>query len=232
MRSFNSLGFLRAKWAWANEKPLFWANLALGGLTLLWVFIYPGPNTDTGPSDFRLKTWGMFLQLLGAYTVWHDLTSAAQSFGKEGFLKGTWVWLKAGFFGRSEVIYGSASAKITIRGGIRAKQRRDLHSSAPIESRLEVLEFNLSRIDDELSSAFKTIEEGTAKFNQQLREESKKREEALNGLEKSLKDAITGNYSVLAFGAFWVAVGVVVSAWAPEIAKVVAGQWSQVWAAM
>lgn len=232
MGSFNPLGALRAKWAWAAEKPLFWANLILTSGTLLWVFIYPGPITEAGPSDFRLKTWGMFLQLLGAYTVWHDLTSAAQAFGKGGFLKGTWEWLKAGLFGRTLAVHGSASGSVTFSGSARAKQRRDTPSSAPIESRVEALEFNLSRLDDELSLAFKTIEEGAAKFNQQLREESKKREEAHKELEKSLQDAIAGNYSVLAFGAFWVVIGIVVSALAPEIAKIVAGQWPQVWAAM
>lgn len=218
------ISFVRAKWAWAKEKPLFWANLGLITLTYLCLCIYPGPVTEAGPSDFRIRTWGMALQLLGAAIVWLDLTDSARKFGKGGFLKSTWDWIKAGIFGRAISISGSGSGGIAIGGTGRIKQRRNLGPNASLDSRLEALEFNLSRIDTELTSAFQAIEDSAAKLKDQIKEESRKRDEAHKELQKSLREAIVGNYTKLAFGAAWVVVGIIISAWAPEITKIVAGQ--------
>ncbi len=232
MGSFKPLNFLRSKWAWAAEKPLFWANLVLIGGTLLWVFVYTGPVTETGPSDFRLRTWGMVLQLLGAVTVWRDLTDSARKFGKGDFLKSTWEWLKGCFFGRNITLQIDSAAHFHAGGSIRMTVRSVLPPNATLEARIQALECNLAEIDKGLGEANKEIRAQTAKLKEQLGEESKKREEAHKELQKDLHDAIVGNYTKLAFGAAWVFVGIVVSAWAPEIAKIVAGQWPQVWAAV
>lgn len=44
-----------------------------------------------------------------------------------------------------------------------------------------------------------------------------------------MEDAATGNFATLAFGAAWLAIGVVLATWAPEIVKVVRGQWWEIW---
>ncbi len=174
----------------------------------------------------------MFLQLLGAITVWLDLTDSARKFGKGGFLKSTWEWLQAGIYGRTVSVSASCSSAFAIGGSARIQQRRNLDPNASTNSRLEALEFNLSKIDTELSSAFTAIEESASKLKDQISEESRKRDEAHKELQKDLQEAIVGNYTKLAFGAAWVVVGIVISAVAPEIARLVAGQWSVVWAAL
>lgn len=228
----NLAGFIRGRWSWAKQKPLFWGNLALLAITLQIIFAYPGPITDTGPSDIRLRIWGMFLQLLGAYTVWHDLTRSARAFGKGGFLKSTWEWLKK-CLGARHIVSACATGSIGIIGGrARVTQRRSPPADVPIDARLEALEFNLARIDDDLSAALREIDENTSKYSTKLSEERQAREAAVRALESRLQDAIVGNFTVLAFGALWVVVGIVISTLAPEIVKVVAGQWTQVWTAM
>lgn len=94
------------------------------------------------------------------------------------------------------------------------------------------MEYNLTKVDEGLSQAFAQIAQSETKLKEQMVEESRKREAAHKELEKSLQDSMVGNYATLAFGAFWVVVGVVISALAPEVAKAVAGHWVVAWKAM
>lgn len=228
----NLTGFIRGRWSWAKQKPLFWGNLALLGITLLVMFAYPGPITEAGPSDARLRIWGMLLQLLGAYTVWHDLTSAARVFGKGGFITSTWEWLKK-CLGTQHIAVGCMTGSAACIGGrASCTQRRAAPADAPIEARLEALEFNLARVDDDLSAAIREIDENASMHSTKLSEERQAREAADLALENRLQDTIVGNYAVLAFGALWLVAGIVISTLAPEIVKTVAGQWPQVWKAI
>lgn len=224
------INFLRVKWCWAKEKPLVWASLALLTGTVLFVFMLPGPVTDAGPSDFRIRAWAMILQVIGAWTVWHDLTNSARTFGKGEVLKGTWEWLKAGIFGRTITLQADASSHYLVGGRARLIQRRAITPDAPTEVRLAALEYNLQKIDDDLTSAYTEIDVSAAALKGQIGEESKKREEAHSKLEGRLKDAIVGNYGMLLFGAWWVLIGIVLSSLSPEIARIAAGQWAKVWA--
>jgi hypothetical protein len=62
--------------------------------------------------------------------------------------------------------------------------------------------------------------------------ESGVRDQAISEVRTSLKEAATGNLATLAFGVAWLAIGVVLATWAPEIVKVVGGKWCEVWAAL
>jgi hypothetical protein len=65
-----------------------------------------------------------------------------------------------------------------------------------------------------------------------VKEESGKREQAVIDVMRRVESATAGNYSVLLFGAVWLGAGVVLATWAPEIAKIVAGQAMEVWKAI
>lgn len=159
----------------------------------------------------------MALQLIGAYTVWHDLTASARNFGKNSLLANTLTWAKRLLFGH--VNSGVASFAITfgIGAGGRASSRKPPPpDGSPLESRIEALEYNLSKVDEELSQAFKQITESESKLKNQISEESRKRDEAHKELQNDLQDAIVGNYAVLVFGAFWVVIGILISTLAPD----------------
>ena len=53
-------------------------------------------------------------------------------------------------------------------------------------------------------------------------------EQAIRDVRWDLEEAAAGNFAVLAFGAVWLAIGVIVATLSPEIAKIVAGQWTEV----
>lgn len=225
------MGWLRRKWVWAKEKPLFWGNLGLLAISGLLIFVWPGPPLPTGPSDLRLRTWGMLLQLLGVLTVWFDLTSTARQFGKGGFVRRTLVWLKA-FFGRSVVIE-AAGAAIGIAGGrVRPKVRHPIQAHAPLSDRVAALETNVEKIDEDLDAAYREIDKRAAELDANIKAENAERDRAIREVKTSLEDAATGNFATLAFGVAWLAVGVLLATWAPEIVKIVGGEWGEVWRAL
>jgi len=228
-----SLSIIQGRFRIAKENPLLWYSLLLTAGTAIAVWFWPAPVTDASPSDFRIRFWGMTLQLIGAWTVWHDLTDSARKFGKTSLLANTIEWAKRLIFGHGHAVGGTfavtADSCASFQGKARKPQPPD---GSPWESRIETLEYNLSKVDEELSQAFRQITDTETKLKDQIKEESKKREEAHKEIQKDLHEAIVGNYATLVFGAFWVAIGIVVSALAPEIAKVVAGQWSVVWRTM
>ena len=74
------MNWIKRKWSWAKQNPLFWCNFAFTAAIVAVVWAWPAPEA----SDFRVKLLGMVLQLMGILTVWHDLTAAARHFGKGG----------------------------------------------------------------------------------------------------------------------------------------------------
>jgi len=230
MGSFSSLKFFRDRWRIAQENPLFWYNVLLALGTILITVVFPGPVFDNGPSDFRIRAWGMALQLIGALTVWLDLTESARNFGRPSFYLNTVTWLKRLMYGNA-VVTGATRLPIRIKVlGSGLSGRRDIPpADAPIENRVAAMEYNIQQIDSDLANAFNQMTTMETSFANSFQKEVTAREVADSQLKKKLHDAVIGNYSSLAFGAIWVAVGIVISALAPEIAKIVAGQWGLVW---
>lgn len=229
MASFSPLVFIRGRLRIARENHLFWYNLLLILVTVLVVAVFPGPVIEGTPSDFRLRAWGMLLQIIGALTVWWDLTESARKFGRPSFLQNTRNWLKRLVFGGA-VATGTASLalQITVVGG-GAKGRRDTPSGgAPLEDRIATLEHNLNQIDGDLDNAKKRMTDMEVSLQKSIQEEATLRAIAVGQLKQNLHDAVIGNYASLVFGAAWVVVGIIISALAPEIAKTAAGQWSMV----
>lgn len=222
---------LIGKWIWARQNPLFWANSVLLFVTGAVIWIWPGPIINDVPSDLRIRTWGTILQLIGVLTVWLDLTSTARSFGKGGFFRRTWTWLK-GFFCHDVIIGATGAAAGGSTLGARSKQRRSIQPSSPLPARVGALESNFHYLDADLDAAYKEIDMLSRELNAKIGKETRERQEAIRGMEDRLAQAVTANITHLAFGAAWLAIGVVLTSWAPEIAKIAAGQMQAVLEAM
>lgn len=224
--------FFQKKLAWAKQKPLFWANALLGLVTVGVIFLFPGPIVSGVPSDFRIRTWSMILQLTGAYTVWKDLTATAYDFGKGNFLGSTWDWIKSGWRGHGHTLASGSIALAAASARARAKVRQTINSQATTLERLNTIEKLLGQIDDDLTGAYKEIDATRHDLEARVQAEESTRTAEIQAVKNQLDKAITGNITVLAFGAFWIFIGIVLSGWGPEIAKLVAGQWHAVWEAM
>jgi L-rhamnose mutarotase len=184
------------------------------------------------PSDFRLRAWGMFLQLLGAYTVWHDLTGTAREFKVDGILRRNWHWIKAGFgFPTIASVSTDLTCSYSISAG-RACARPTIDENASFNQRITALESYVKHIDNDVAGAFTEISQQKRDLSAKIDEKAGALHAVIRETETRLKNALVGNYSVLLFGAAWLFFGIVLSSVAPEIAKLVAGQYQQVWQTM
>ena len=96
--------------------------------------------------------------------------------------------------------------------------------------RVTALEALAVQIDADLDSAFRVIDERTSELKSKISAEAAAREHSINDVKRSLENTATGNYAPLAFGAFWLAVGVMLATLAPEIALAATGRWVELWA--
>jgi hypothetical protein len=149
-----------------------------------------------------------------------------------GFIRSTSEWLKAGLFGRNVTIGIAGAAALAIGGRMRAKIRTPIRPDAPISDRVSALEALSTQIDSSLDEAYREIDRAAADLEAKVKAESAERARAVDEVKESLESAATGNYTVLAFGAFWLAVGIVLATIAPELAKAAAGQWAELWTAL
>jgi hypothetical protein len=219
------MDWLRHKWAWANRNPLFWANLLLVAFSGLLIFVLPGP------SDLRLRMWGMMLQLLGVVTVWLDLTGTARKFGKGGLVRRTLAWLREFAEGSKVIALGGVAAVFAGMKG-RAKVRRPIKADAPLPDRVATLETNVELLDKDLDAAYQEIGNRANELDAKIKAESEKHDQAIREVKTSLEDAAVGNFATLAFGAAWLAIGIVLATLASDIVKLAAGQWCEVWQAL
>jgi hypothetical protein len=216
--------------SWAREKPLFWCNLLLILITV-WVFFFPGPVLENGPSDLRIRVWGVTLQLVGVWTVWRNLTGTAKLFGLQHPIDDLRNWFKQLF--RPTVVSGtSGSASGSVSASGRMKARFPVNVSDPIPDRISNLEKNFELIDRDLDSAFSELQSEASKLRGQIASEAVNREVADSGLREQLKGATVGNFGVLAFGIVWLAVGIVLASFAMEFARLRTGDVGAVWRAL
>ena len=214
----------RLKLTWASQNKLFWAHIALALVFITVVWIFPAPNA----SDFRIRLVGCFYQLIGVVTVWVDIAGAAKMFGKGGMLSRTWTWLKAGFFKKDAVIGVSATASAAATASARLTVRWPINSDAEISARVEILEKNLVKMDEDVQALFSQVAQVDAAAMLKVAEEASARIKMIADMRHDLGEVAAGNFQVLAFGAFWLAVGIIVSTFSPEIAKTVNGDWASV----
>lgn len=222
------VGWIKRKWQWAMQNKMFWWNFILFAISVVFIFFCKSP----GESDFRIKTVGMVLQLVGVGTVWFDLTNTARSFGKTGMIQRTMVWLKAGLTGHADAVGMMASASASLSSSARATVRWPMDANAETAIRIEALEKNIGKIDEDLNALFKQLDQQASAASERASNETNMRAQAVAEVRRELVEASVGNFAVLVFGAVWLAIGVVLSTLAPEIAKTVAGNWTAVWGAI
>ncbi len=212
---------VRRRWRWAGENPLFWWNLALVGGVAAILWTWP----SNGASDFWLRVLGMALQIIGVLAVWHDLTSAARQFGRDGIMLRTWRWLKAGFSNRTITMEGSFHVSCDMSA--RMKRRRQFDSTAPLDERVKALEVNFGYLDEDLGELEQGVDRQKEEWTKAVKDEAASREREITGVKESIESAVAGNYPILLFGAWWLFVGIVIASLAPEIALAAAGRWEE-----
>lgn len=216
------MNWIRRKFAWAKQNPLFWLNILLAVITLLVVKIWQWPESVGLATDFVFRLWGMLLQFVGVLTVWLDLVGSARKFGKGRLFANTWIWLRSFF--SSGVVVGAVGASLSLMSGrARGTVRRKLDPNDSVERRLAALEANIAYIDADLSSAYREIDQRATQLNKKVEEIQDKNNQSINELKTSLEDAAVGNFTKLVFGVVWLAIGTMISTLAPELVLILKG---------
>lgn len=215
MQSFKEI-FVR-KWEWACENKPAWAHALFFVITGAIILIKPA-MVDEKPTDFPIRVWGMFLQLIGAYFVWVDLTKTAKGYGVE---RKHLQWLVR-FFQRPApvdnaiILAGSAICSFT--------GHAPLVTQAPIltiEERVAKLEIEIANVNVEVLEVWRTVQVHKNELNVSIERRAGEAREELRQVKEEIKDALVGNYDVLNFGAVWLVVGIVLSSVAVEITNFV-----------
>lgn len=201
---------IRHTWAWAKENPLFWCNLLFFIDTLLYTFHYPGPT------GLPLRVWSVVLQLFGVATVWYDLSDTARSFGKTSFLRNTVTWLKR-LLAKERIEGRAVSLAGTAKGGASVEIKVNRLPGATLDVRVTALESDVRRLSGELLAVDQALAKQTQRLDAGLAAQSAERKEAIERVNKRLEDAAVGNRALLSFGALWLAVGIALGSFAPEI---------------
>ena len=210
--------WLRRKWNLLLGKPLVWANVGLAGATVLGLVAIAAPSNE----DFHVRSIGLILQLIGIWTVWSDLTATARSFDRPTIVQSSLRWLRALLGLTVAVDDVRASGTNTVSGSVYMKVRKTIRPEDPIENRVAVLEALVAQIDGDLDTVISGLQRRATETRKAIEAEAEKRRLSLETLERKLERAVLGNFSKLAFGVFWLAVGVVIATMAPEIAQRVA----------
>ena len=160
-------------------------------------------------------------------TILHDRTAAFKTGWPDAYVE----WVRAGLFGRRLVGVVGEAIEFSDACSARGRTRVPIDRTLPVDQRVARVESNLEQVDKELDSVFREIDQREADAKARVREEARKRDEAVRGLEDKIRDSAIGNFPILVFGAVWLVVGTILSALAPEIVRTVAGQWVAVWQA-
>jgi hypothetical protein len=159
----------------------------------------------------------MCLQLIGACTVWIDMTKTAADFGERPSLRKSWEYFISGFRKPQPLAHPTS---IELSGGAftmtGASARLTVRRNA-IEDRVKELENEVAGINKQLDAVRNDI----TKQKNELRADMQRREvelrRDLDSLRIQLTDAFVGNYAVLRLGALWLVFGIVLSSVAVEI---------------
>lgn len=197
---------------------MFWGYVGCVVVTLSVVFLYE-PTLKAGtPSDQHIRFVGMALQLIGAGTVWYDLTHTATGFGAEPSLKRTLAYIKSVFF-KPPPVHGAAA--VTLMGASlfstgRVTARLATHT---VQERLDQLERSTRKLEDGLEKVQLDLAVQKSELLTELQRSAAEVRREISALEDQLKNALIGNFPALNFGVLWLMVGIILTSFPVETAE-------------
>lgn len=214
---------------WVRRHPLAWVTLAFALVTVVLLFVWPGPLLPDGrASDTRLRAWALLLQLLGTITVLDDLVGRAKGAGHPGPARATVNWFREGLLGTRPIKGSVASLESTVFLTVGMSAHLKVTGKS-VDRRIEILEEQVTQLEKS-AGALRADLDATAKaLRVELKQERQERQDQMDALQRVLRNAATDNFEALYLGALWVIVGTVLSTLSAEIVALIAGQGAAVW---
>lgn len=202
-----------------QQKPL-WGCVVLTALT--WALLRMRlPTVDGVASDIFIRLSGVVLQLIGAVTVLKDLTKTASDFGEGPSLRKFGDYIKAIFFGPPP-INGSVTINLQTGNCTSTGSLATIHQGIPSnEVRIARLEQAVKSLQGELEKVNATVETNKQEFVHDLKVRTAELRQTIADLNKQLKNSLVGSFSMLSFGVYSLAIGIVLTSIPVELATLV-----------
>ena len=214
LEAIKSSAFVRS----FRDKRLFWYYVAVIGVTL-WCIVFFVPSSDIGKvEDLHVRGWGMALQLFGAWTVWHDLTSTAREYGNGPSWRKSVDYVKSVFFKPTPVTASIGWTEEPDTFSMTATVSTPLDPRQPIDSRLAQLESFAQDLRRDLSSLHFIMNQQKAELTADLKTSMDELRRESGRIEGQIKQALVGNLNVLTFGVVCLVLGIVLTSIPEEMA--------------
>lgn len=190
------------------------ARLAAFTLAVVVVAIWASFAVHTEPA---IRLAGLCLQLLGIAAAALGIRDTRRMFGKPSFLQLLRNWAASWPRFRPKVQHASASGTVSVGASASATIWHGVMSDATLEQRVDALEANLKSVEGRLRSTEGTVSANERAFTSKLQQESHERGTQVAELHRKVEAASTDGLRLAAAGAFWLAIGVVLSSASSEL---------------
>lgn len=190
------------------------ARLAAFTIAVVVVAVWVSFLVHTEPA---IRLAGLCLQLLGIAAAALGIRDTRRMFGKPSFLQSLRSWAASWPRFKPKAQHVSVSGSVSIGSSASATVWQGVAPDATLEQRINALEANLKSVDGRLHSAEGVISTNERTFTSKLQQESHERGTQVAELHHKVEAASTDGLRLAAAGAFWLAIGVVLSTASPEI---------------
>jgi hypothetical protein len=185
-----------------------------------------GFSLSPGSTEQRIRLTGLFLQLIGIYSVFWGIRKTRAFFQTPSSLMTFRNWARRFPLRRRDAIVGVLGITLDAAvGSARGHSRHVAGLNASESARIEALEKNLDLIDQRISNLHTKVEKSDGAIKSELRDEKIERESEINTLKTMIEDLSTGGLDISAMGAVFLLVGVILSTAAIELDRLVALVW-------
>jgi hypothetical protein len=201
---------------WLAQLKKAWLCIAVLILVVIAAQALPGKHDD------RLRYAGLVLQLLGVGTVAYLLRDKRATFNRKSMLSVLREWSAARprFRPKAITLEVSSSVQTSTLGSARTKVWRRAQPNSSVEERLDVLEANLTTLQQEHSETTNDLRSASGRIADDLSAEKRSREEAMRLTNEKLEKFGAGGLHIEATGLVWLVAGIVLATIPAELATV------------
>ena len=207
--------WLRAFFRWlTSEFRLVWRALLVVVLPFLVVRFL------TGASEFQFRFIGLGLQLFGLGTVIYGVEETRKLFGHPSLPQ--LLREKVSRIPRSRlhaVVIGDVMQAFDAAAVYRKEPEwKDVDPAAPIQEQVNALKKNVESLKQQLSDMHGEIDSKLHRHSESLHKEQESRKQGDEHLHLRIEAAETGGLHISLMGVFWLAMGLLLTTFSPEIA--------------
>jgi len=210
-----TLSRIKALWPWLVEARHGWLSVAVIAVALV---VSLRPHT----AEPVIRLTGLVLQLLGIATVIWGISETRALFGHLSLMRKAAACLgQFPLLRRDVTVAVGGTSMSTAMGKARAYGTLSAGPSPTVESRLDALEKNVTRIHERISQTQAEMDEGFQRSADALKREEQSRSAEDAAIRAKLEATGTGGVHISAIGASWLFVGVILSTASAEIAALI-----------